>query len=168
MYANGLDTFRVMPGNYESSVKSVSHGITYSADLDHNDEVWKVMLELPQDIGHRLRLHSLTARGVQATIRDNDLYFKQYQAALETQSQSPMESARKSRQLFEANYRWTSKVRAVIVRAINLIPPIRRIRQASSRIPPSVNGGSVWIRRSRKSAASSAKGPFIRLASWET
>ena len=80
------------------------------------------MLELSQDIGHRLRLHSLTARGVQITIRDNDLYFKQYQASLETQSQSPMEIARKARQLFEANYHWTSKVRAVTVRAINLIP----------------------------------------------
>jgi len=81
-----------------------------------------VMLELSQDIGHRLRLHSLTARGVQIMIRDNDLYFKQFQAPLESQSQSPMEIARKARQLFETNYRWTSKVRAITVRAINLIP----------------------------------------------
>ncbi|NLV51289.1 MAG: DNA polymerase IV [Clostridiales bacterium] len=122
VYANGLDNSRVMPGDYESPVKSIGHGITCSADLDNNEEVWKVMLELSQDIGHRLRLHSLTARGVQITIRDNDLYFKQYQAPLETQSQSPMEIARKARQLFEANYHWTSKVRAVTVRAINLIP----------------------------------------------
>ena len=55
-------------------------------------------------------------------IRDNDLYFKQFQAPLESQSQSPMEIARKARQLFETNYRWTSKVRAITVRAINLIP----------------------------------------------
>ena len=121
-YANGLDSSRVMPENYESPVKSVGHGITCSADLDNNEEVWKVMLELSQDIGHRLRLHSLTARGVQIMIRDNDLYFKQFQAPLESQSQSPMEIARKARQLFEANYRWTSKVRAITVRAISLIP----------------------------------------------
>ena len=121
-YANGLDSSRVMPGNYESPVKSIGHGITCSADLDNSEEVWKVMLELSQDIGHRLRLHSLTARGVQIMIRDNDLYFKQFQAPLESQSQSPMEIARKARQLFEANYLWTSKVRAITVRAINLIP----------------------------------------------
>jgi DNA polymerase-4 len=121
-YANGLDTSRVMPGDYESPVKSIGHGITCNADLDNNEEVWKVMLELSQDIGHRLRLHSLAARGVQITIRDNDLFFKQYQAPLETQTQSPMEIARKARKLFEANYHWHNKVRAVTVRAINLVP----------------------------------------------
>lgn len=122
VYANGLDASRVMPGDYESPVKSIGHGITCNADLDNNEEVWRVMLELSQDIGHRLRLHSLTARGVQITIRDNDLFFKQYQAPLESYTQSPMEIARKARQLFEANYRWANKVRAVTVRAINLIP----------------------------------------------
>lgn len=121
-YANGLDTSRVMPGDYESPVKSVGHGITCNADLENNEEVWKVMLELSQDIGHRLRLHSLTARGVQITIRDNDLFFKQYQAPLEAQTQSPMEIAKKARQLFEMNYRWHNKVRAITVRAINLVP----------------------------------------------
>jgi DNA polymerase-4 len=111
-----------MPGNYESPVKSVGHGITCSADLENNEEVWRVMLELSQDIGHRLRLHSLTARGVQITIRDNSLNYKQYQAPLETQAQSPMEIAQKARKLFEENFRWTNKVRAITVRAINLIP----------------------------------------------
>ena len=121
-YANGLDTSRVMPGDYESPVKSVGHGITCNADLENNEEVWKVMLELSQDIGHRLRLHSLTAKGVQITIRDNDLFFKQYQAPLEAQTQSTMEIAKKARQLFEMNYRWHNKVRAITVRAINLVP----------------------------------------------
>lgn len=67
-------------------------------------------------------LHSLTAKGVQITIRDNDLFFKQYQAPLEAQTQSPMEIAKKARQLFEMNYRWHNKVRAITVRAINLVP----------------------------------------------
>jgi DNA polymerase-4 len=34
-YANGLDSSRVMPGDYESPVKSVGHGITCNADLDN-------------------------------------------------------------------------------------------------------------------------------------
>ena len=33
-----------------------------------------------------------------------------------------MEIAQKTRKLFEENFRWTNKVRAVTVRAINLIP----------------------------------------------
>jgi DNA polymerase-4 len=102
--------------------KNIGHGITCNADLENNEEVWKVMLELSQDIGHRLRLHELTARGVQIFIRDNDLYYKQFQAPLEFQTQSPKEIACKARQVFEANYHWVNKVRAVTVRAINLIP----------------------------------------------
>lgn len=112
----------MMPRDYESLVKSIGHGITSNADLDNNEEVRKAMLELSQDIGHRLRLHSLIARGIQVTIRDNDLYVKQYQAPLDSQTQSPMEIAGRARQLFDANYCWQNKVRAVTVRVINLIP----------------------------------------------
>lgn len=43
-YANGLDTSRVMPGEFEFPVKSIGLGITCNADLDNNEEVWKIML----------------------------------------------------------------------------------------------------------------------------
>ncbi len=120
-FANGTDQSRVMRTDYVSSVKSVGHGITCIADLKNNDEVWKVMLELSQDIGHRLRVHELSAKGVQITVKDNGLMYKQYQAQLPFPTQSPMEIALKARCLFESNYRWSTNVRAVTVRAINLI-----------------------------------------------
>ena len=63
-FANGEDTSRIMPNGYETPIKSVGHGITCSCDLHTNDEVWKVMLELSQDIGHRLRTYGLAAKGV--------------------------------------------------------------------------------------------------------
>lgn len=122
IYANGLDTSRVMPGDYESPVKSIGHGITCVADLENEEEVWRVMLELSQDIGHRLRLHAMDAGGVQLTVRDNGLAFRQYQARLETRTRSPLEIAEKARELFRDNYRWDSRVRAVTVRAIDLVP----------------------------------------------
>lgn len=121
-FANGTDTSRVMPTGFCSPVKSIGHGITCTADLVNNEEAWKVMLELSQDIGHRLRVHELAAKGVQISIRDSELGFKQYQTQLSHPTQSPMEVAMKAHQLFEENYRWHTHVRALTVRAINLIP----------------------------------------------
>lgn len=121
-YAAGKDDARVMHKDFVSPVKSVGHGITCYADLETSEEVWKVMLELSQDIGHKLRVHELAATGVQISIRGNDLFGKQYQAKLSQSTQSPMVLARKARELFEMNYRWSTPVRAVCVRAINLVP----------------------------------------------
>lgn len=121
-FANGTDQSRVMRMDYVSPVKTIGHGITCIADLENNDEVWKGMLELSQDIGHRLRVHELSAKGVQITVKDNALMYKQYQAQMPFPTQSPMEIACKARSLFESTYRWSTKVRAVTVRAINLVP----------------------------------------------
>ena len=41
-YANGLDQSRVMQKDFVSPVKSVGHGITCNADLENEEEVFKV------------------------------------------------------------------------------------------------------------------------------
>ena len=121
-YAAGMDDTPVMHKDFVSPIKSVGHGITCVSDLLDDEEVWKVMLELSQDIGHRLRLHKLKATGVQISIRSNDLGYRQFQAPLSLSTQSPMMIAKKAHSIFLANYRWSTPVRAVTVRAINLIP----------------------------------------------
>lgn len=121
-FANGEDLSRVMPNDFQSPVKSIGHGNTCTADLESNEEVWKVMLHLTQDIGHRLRVHDMKANGVQITVKDNSLSYRQYQMQLPMATQSPMEIASAARHLFENNYDWHTFVRAVTVRAINLEP----------------------------------------------
>ena len=120
-YANGMDTSPVMYMDYESPVLSIGNGITCTSDLENNEEVWKVMLSLSQDIGHKLRLHGLSCKGVQITIKDTLLSYKQFQTQLPA-TQSPMEIANKAYELFQANYGWRTYVRAVTVRAIYLAP----------------------------------------------
>lgn len=122
IYASGQDASRVMNIGYSSPIKSIGHGITCTADLENSEEVWKVMLELSQDIGHKLRVHGLCAKGVQITVKDNELFYKQYQAQLKTATQSPMEIALKARAIFEENYHWHTFIRAITVRVINLVP----------------------------------------------
>ena len=120
-FANGKDMSRVMPDGYEAPIQSVGHGITCSCDLQSNDEVWKVMLELSQDIGHRLRSYNLAAKGVRLAVRGNDLYGQQYQTQMLYPSQSPLEIAQAARLLFAKRYGWETPVRAVCVTGINLI-----------------------------------------------
>lgn len=121
-YANGTDTSRVMHRDFVSPVKSVGHGITCVSDLENEEEVWRVILSLCQDIGHRLRLHELSARGVQIYVRSNDLLGSQFQCKLPLKTQLPSEIAATAFRLFRERYHWGSKVRAVTVRAIDLVP----------------------------------------------
>lgn len=121
-YANGTDASRVMQKDFVSPVKSIGHGITCTADLENEEEVYRVMLELSQDVGHRLRVNELMAGGVQICIRGNDLFGKQYQEVFEMPTRSPKEIADAARALFNKRYVWNTPVRAVTVRAINLVP----------------------------------------------
>lgn len=121
-YANGTDQSRVMHRDFVSPVKSIGHGITCVADLEDEEEVWKVILALSQDIGHRLRVHELSACGVQVAVRGNDLLGSQFQCKLPFKTQLPSEIASAANRLFQERYRWGSKVRAVCVRAIDLVP----------------------------------------------
>lgn len=122
MYANGRDVSRVTDAGWKSPVKSIGHGITCTADLKNDLEVWKVLLELSQDVGHRLRTHGLCAGGVELTVKNSQLHARQFQCQLLVPTQSPMELGRTAKALFENNYRWETGVRAVTVRAIYLAP----------------------------------------------
>ena len=121
-YANGLDHSRVMHKDFVSPVKSIGHGITCTADLETPEEVYRVLLELSQDVGHRLRLHELMACGVQITIRSNDLAYSQYQCKLPARTQLPCEIANAGFQLFTERYHWSNHVRAITISGIDLVP----------------------------------------------
>ena len=121
MYANGTDTSRVMHKDFVSPVKSIGHGITCTADLQTPEDVFRVMLELSQDVGHRLRVHELMACGVQVSIRTNDLYGSQYQCKLPFRTQLPNEIAGAGFHLLMERYRWDKPIRAVTIRGIDLV-----------------------------------------------
>lgn len=121
-YANGTDDSRVAHKDFVSPVKSIGHGITCVSDLETPEEVWRVILELSQDVGHRLRVHELSARGVQISIRGNDLGGIQYQCKLPFKTQLPSEIAHYGYELFRKRYGRGTKVRAVCIRAMNLVP----------------------------------------------
>lgn len=119
-FANGTDTSKVMHKDYKSEVKSIGHGITCKTDLTSEREVWLVMLEMSQDIGHKLKMHNLVASGVQISIKNSDLHSKQYQCKLSYPTQSADVIAKWGRSLFDENLPERMSIRAVTVRAIDL------------------------------------------------
>jgi DNA polymerase-4 len=121
-YANGGDVSRVARRDFVSPIKSIGHGITTVADLRRPEEVWAVMLELAQEVGHRLRVHGLCAAGVAVSVRDNELQTRQWQSGLDLPTQSALLLARAAFALFMRRYNWPRAIRAVTVRAIRLVP----------------------------------------------
>ncbi len=119
-YANGNDVSRVKPDGYKAPAKSIGHGITCASDLMNTEEVWKVLLELSQTVSHRLKEEKLSACGVQISVKDNQLFVRQFQAVLPYATQSAKELAEAGIELFSCNYKWQNNVRAVTIRAINL------------------------------------------------
>ena len=120
-FANGIDTARVCPTDYVAPIKSVGHGATCVVDLDNEYAVWRVLYELAQDVGTRLRENDLAARGVELTVKDKDLGWRQYQIRLKITTQNSLEIAQAAFTLFKARYDWFKPVRALTVRGINLV-----------------------------------------------
>ena len=120
-FANGLDISKVVTRDPEALDKTAGHGITTKEDLICNEEVWPVMLELTQNIGHRLHIYGKKETGVAINIRDNALNDRQWQCRLAFPSKSPYYIAKAAFQLFERSYGWIRPIRSVAVRAIDLI-----------------------------------------------
>lgn len=119
-FANGTDQSAVMPADYVVPIKSVGHGTTCVCDLETAYEVWLVLYELAQDVGHRLRKHGLVATGVQITVKDKDLDYRQFQTSMSFPTQSPLELAQVAFALFSQRYSWYKPVRALTICGINL------------------------------------------------
>ncbi len=120
-YANGLEHSPVSPYETQVPLKSIGHGITAVRDLENEDEVWRVFLELTQEIGHRLReCHSLCSK-VSISVRMGDLKRFNRQCSV-TPTHSPMIIAKTARKLFHDNYRWEIPVRSLSVTAEALLP----------------------------------------------
>ena len=118
--ANGLENDEVQKYDELNEVKSISHGITTVKDLENDDEVWEVMLELAQEIGYKLRSKELRANGVYVSIRDDKLFWEQYQKRLRSSEQSAINIAKYAFKLFKERYDWERNIRTVTIGVTNL------------------------------------------------
>ena len=69
--ANGIDDRRVVP---DHRAKSISHETTFAQDIRDADILKAWMLRLTEQVGARLRAHSLLARTAQIKVRFDDFH----------------------------------------------------------------------------------------------
>jgi len=122
LYANGRDTSRVARYGYIAPIKSIGHGATTAKDMESDEEVWRTILDLTQEIGYKLKKNHLAARGIQINVRDKNLFGCQYQMKLEYMTQSTLFLAQAAKLLFFKKHRFTTPLRSITVRAIDLVP----------------------------------------------
>ncbi len=119
-YANGLENSRVMGYEEYSPIKSIGHGITTTENLTNPQQVWRVILELSQQVAQRLRKHQLSAGGVQLSVKNSLLVTTEFQARFSYAQQNTLTIAKMAYKLFCKRYDWKCDVRALSVRAIAL------------------------------------------------
>lgn len=120
-YANGMDKRPVMDINYRDIIKTIGNSSTLREDLYTNTEVKNVLQELSFSVSRRLREAGLQARGVEVFVRDRELFSKTFQAKLALSSQSSIILAQKGMEIFLEKYDWSQPIRAIGIRAINLV-----------------------------------------------
>ncbi len=119
-YACGLDNSPVTSPSDEDLPKSVGRSVTPDHDIIDRDEVWKIFLELSEDIAHRLREKGLYAGGVQVHTRDTSLKVKEFSLTLANLLNTSILIAREAMKLFDNNYSWSLPLRSVGFRASSL------------------------------------------------
>ena len=118
--ANGEDHSPVAPMDADLPMKTAGHGVTTSRDLENDAEVWRIMLQLTQDLGHRLRVYGTQAYGISISIRGASLSTKQWQEKLPFPTQNAGKIAEAAFALFQRSYPWKEPIRSVTVTAIDL------------------------------------------------
>ncbi|MBQ7901157.1 MAG: DNA polymerase IV, partial [Clostridia bacterium] len=121
-HANGCDYSPVVDADYSYPIKSIGHGVTCTSDLHGYREVKNVSLYLSRDVSHRLRINRLKAGGIAIGVRYPTLETREFQCQLEYPTVSMQAMTNLAMELFRGNHPKNCVVRALTMRAINVVP----------------------------------------------
>lgn len=119
-YALGLDSSPVCPLDYHYIPKSVGRSVTPKNDIENRDEVWKIYLQLSEDISRTLHKDNLYATGITVHLRTSTLKVKEISKSFSGGTNCAITLAKKAMDLFDASYNFEMPLRSVGFRAINL------------------------------------------------
>ena len=119
-YALGEDDAPVVPWGEDDIPKSIGRSITPRSDIKTREQVWKIYLELAEDISHQLRKKGLYAGGITVHTRTTSLAVKETSRSFSGGINSALLIAQKGIELFDECYKWNLPLRSVGLRVINL------------------------------------------------
>ena len=120
--ALGLDNSPVTPYTEDYMPKSVGRTVTPKADVTDRETVWKIFIELSEDICRELRMKNLVATGVCVHTRTFDLKTKETSRSFRNGTNCSITLAEKAMELFDEVCNLSIPLRSIGFRAINLKP----------------------------------------------
>lgn len=116
-YANGIDESRVNSDKEE--LKGVGNSVTLSRDYDRIEDIEKILLQLAEKVGGRLRSGGQTAKTVAVEVKYNDFTKVSRQTTLDGHTDSATEIYNLSKTLFRELWNG-NPVRLLGIRTANL------------------------------------------------
>lgn len=121
MYANGLDSSRVMSISDADVIKSIGNSTTTPRDMKNIEDVNIVFNSLAEQVCRRLRRHSLKCNVVQIYARRNDLWSFERQTHLKTPTDISGVVCETAMELLRKNYNFDIPLRSVGIRTAELV-----------------------------------------------
>lgn len=115
-HARGIDNRPVEP---DQEAKSISNEITFSQDVRNRDELRRVLRNLAEKVGRRLRTHQLSGRTISIKLRWEDFTTLSRQTTLQHATQDDKVIVNCALNLFEANWERGKPVRLIGVGVSN-------------------------------------------------
>ncbi len=119
-YALGEDISPVTPPREDDMPKSIGRSVTPDHDIKDREEVWRIFLEISEDISRQLHAKDLYASCVQVHTRDTSLNIKEFGKTFSTPSNISIMLAKRALAIFEDNYKWSLPLRSVGFRVTGL------------------------------------------------
>ena len=119
-YALGEDNSPVVTPTEDDMPKSIGRSVTPDRDITDRETVWKIYLELAEDISRQLRKKGLYAGGITVHTRTTTLSVKETTRSFSGGINSALLIAQKGIELFDECYKWNTPLRSVGLRAVNL------------------------------------------------
>ncbi len=120
-YARGEDWSLISEKDVIPPPKSVGRSVTLKYNIENFDEVFGIFLFLAESIATELRFSSLIAKGISIQMKTANLEGKEFQCILSHPSRTAFFMASEGIKLFKEQYKPDLGLRAVGIRAINLL-----------------------------------------------
>ena len=113
-YARGQECGEVRRYNERAEIKSVGNSLTYYKDISSKDDIYALFLILSESVVARMAKYGFSkARTLSISVTDNNLKSLVRMAKLNPPTNIATDIAAKAFELFEKNFNYSSKVRAL-------------------------------------------------------
>lgn len=119
-YANGLDATPVLRFDQRAKAKSVGHNVTFSRDLQGEEDIKKAVMSISAEVARRLRKNHMKAFGVKVDIKNKSLKVISRQTQLDNPTNLTDVISENAMEIIRSSWNLREPIRMLSVTGINL------------------------------------------------